>query len=105
MNIPTLSGSTKMGGAVFVAILIFFCCGIAVYAGAQGKDQQLNDKVFSLIQQCDATRSKDELLAIIAEIETLTELIEEGQHPKKKLYIIRLKKSRNMCQYLLQLQE
>ncbi len=32
------------------------------------------------------------------------EQIEAGQHAKK-LYIIRLKKSRNMCQYLLQLQE
>ena len=103
MSVLKLFGSIKMGRVAFVATTVFCLSGIAVHAGQQ--DKQLNDKVFSLIQQCDETKSKDELLGIIAEIETLTELIEAGQPAKKKLYIIRLKKSRSMCQYLLHLRE
>jgi len=94
-----------MSRVIFVAALIFCFSGLLSYAGQQDKDKQLNDKVFSLIQQCDDTRSKDELLGIISEIEALTEQIEKGRHVKKKLYVIRLKKSRNMCQYLLHLRE
>ena len=92
----------RMSGTV-VAATILCLSGTTSYAGQQDQVKQLNHRVLSLTQQCDDTRSKNELLAIIAEIDDLIGQIERGHQIKKKLYVIRLKKSRNMCQYFLQL--
>jgi len=87
-----------------VAALIFCLSGFTLYAGSQAQDEQLSQRVFFLTQQCDDSRVKDELLVIVSEMDTLLGEIEKSHHAKKKLFVIRLKKSRSMCQYFLQLQ-
>lgn len=95
----------KINRATLIIILVFCLSGLTSYAGQQDKNQQLYHSVLLLTQQCDDSKNKDQLLKIIADIDILLGQIEAGDQAKKKLYIIRLKKSRSMCHYFLQLQE
>lgn len=67
----------------------------------------LNIQVFQLAQQClnGENLSPEQLQNTITRIDTLNSTISQSDHPQKKLFIIRLKKSRNMCLYLSQLQQ
>lgn len=67
----------------------------------------LNTQVFHLAQQClnGENLSAEQLQQTMTKIDALNATISQGDHPKKKLLLIRLKKSRNMCHYLAQLQQ
>lgn len=67
----------------------------------------LNTQVFQLAQQClnSENLSVEQLQHTITSIDTLNSTVLQSDHPQKKLFIIRLKKSRNMCLYLAQLQQ
>ena len=67
----------------------------------------LNIQVAQVAQQCQngENLSAEQLQQTINDIDTLNTAINQSDHPQKKLFIIRLKKSRNMCLYFAQLKQ
>lgn len=74
---------------------------------SRGDDRPLNVQVFELAQQClnGENLSAQQLQQTITHIDSLNSTVKLSEHPQKKLFLIRLKKSRNMCLYLAQLQQ
>jgi len=67
----------------------------------------LAQEVNQLMQACQTGEglTKEQLNELIASCDTLKGAISQGNHPQKKLFLIRLNKTRNLCLYLLELKQ
>jgi len=64
-------------------------------------------QVDQLTQDCQngENLTREQLQEVISRCAALRERVEQGTHPQKKLFMIRLKKSQNFCLYLLQIRQ
>lgn len=67
----------------------------------------LAQEVNQLMQACQTGEglTKEQLNGLVASCDTLKGAISQGNHPQKKLFLIRLNKTRNLCLYLLELKQ
>ncbi|MEA3465359.1 MAG: hypothetical protein U9R29_05050 [Thermodesulfobacteriota bacterium] len=96
-------GSIKLSSTIVVATIMLFVTTLIAYAEQDNDTSQFSKKVLALTQQCNDNMTNKELLQTIYQTNKLTEQIKKTQHLKKKWFIIRLKQTRNLCQYYLQL--
>jgi hypothetical protein len=76
-------------------------------AASVNSSQSLAEEVNNLAQECqnaDSLTAK-QLQDVITRCDVLSETVIQSNHIQKKLLVIRLKKSRNLCLFLLQLQQ
>lgn len=100
MNIIQPPWSLKFSHILFIVVIILSTPGASTSAVAA---ETFGEQVLTITQQCSDDMSNEQLLQTISKIDTLSKKIQQSQHLKKKWFIIRLKKSRNLCDYLIQL--
>ncbi len=96
-------GSIKLSSTFIIAISMLVLIGTIACADQDNDPNQFNQKVLALTQQCNDNVTNEQLLQTISQTNDLTKQIKKSQHRKKKWFIIRLKQTRNLCQYYLQL--
>lgn len=103
MDVPDKTRLIKIAALILMVML-----SIALAAkSSSADDRPLNVQVFELAQQCQhgENLTVQQLQQTITNIDALNTTVNRSEHPQKKLFLIRLKKSRNMCHYLVQLQQ
>ena len=94
----------------FVSVLTmcaFLFASISVSAAVEGQAPSFMDQVEQLSQACQDGKdlTVEQLQEIITRCDTLNEAVKKSDNPQKKLIIIRLNKTRDLCLYLQQLQQ
>ena len=76
-------------------------------AASDNSSQSLAEEVNELTQACQNADnlSVEQLQKVITRCDVLSKTVRQSSHIQKKLLVIRLKKSRNLCSYLLQLRQ
>jgi hypothetical protein len=93
-----------LGFGVLLVASVFI--NLPMVAAAESS-QSLAEQVNQLAQSCQSVEglTVEELQEMITRCDALSETVMLSEHLQKKLLIIRIKKSRNLCLYLLQLQQ
>jgi hypothetical protein len=86
---------------------VFLFIGIPALAADAGQTSNLVEQVDQLGQDCQNAEglTVEQLQEIIVRCDTLNKTVKNSDHPQKKLFIIRLNKTRDLCLYLQQLQQ
>jgi len=69
--------------------------------------QALAEQVAHLAESCQNGQelTAEQLQELISRSDSLLEAVQKSDHLQRKLLVFRLKKSRNLCRYLLQLKQ
>jgi hypothetical protein len=103
------NGSQRLVSFVACVLLasVFLVAINSPMAAAAESKLGLVEQVNQLGQECQSVDnlSVEQLQEVISRCDALSETVMLSEHLQRKLLIIRLKKSRNLCLYLLQLQQ
>jgi len=96
----------KTGIAALLTTILLFCGSFPATAAGE-PEPDLAVQVAQLAQDCQDGEglSPAKLQEIVNRIDILKKNVQQSNHPQKKLLLIRLNKSSNLCLYLLQLQQ
>jgi hypothetical protein len=97
--------SIGLGILMTTSVLLFI--STPVFAAVEGSALSLAEQVDQLGQTCQNGESLtvEQLQEVIIRCDTLSETVRKSDHPQKKLFVIRLNKTRDLCLYLQQLQQ
>lgn len=97
----------KLGLGVLIMMSVLLTMATSTLAASESSATSLVDQVNQLAQTCQnaGSLSATQLQDAISRCDTLSEAVTHSDHAQKKLLIIRLKKTRNLCSYFLQLQQ
>ena len=87
-----------------LAAMLMIIAATVSYAAEQGGWKDDFDRICGVTDMA-TTFSADELRSLIADCDSLMETLNKVNPPKKKLYIFRLKKCRNLFAFVLETKE
>jgi len=97
----------SLGFGMLMMASVFLFTSLPALAATEGTTSNLAEQVDQLAQACQDgdDLTVEQLKEIIVRCETLRETVRKSDHPQKKLFTIRLNKTRDLCLYLQQLQQ
>lgn len=100
LNFNKVEEGRGMRKLQILAAVLFMIASAASYAAENGGWESDFDRICGVTDMA-TTLSVNELRDLIADCDRLLETLSKVNHPKKKLYIFRLKKCRNLFAFVL----